>query len=110
LRKIRFYQLFIVLMLAILIVGVVLFALSWMRQDEDKVIGSLPPQGTILELPQLPLTPQTMTPAERQAAIDEAVFDARGAALASGQTEEQAQEAANRARAAALKIFSANKP
>jgi len=102
-----------VLMLAILIVGMVLFVLSWLKQDEDKVPVSTPSQeqiqqpaqGPALGLPQLPLNPQTMTDAQKRQAIATAAEDAMQSALASGQSEERARQAAERARQQARLIF-----
>jgi len=113
LKKIRFYRLFAVLILAILIVGVVLFILSWLKQDEDKASISTPHQeqiqepahGPALGLPQLPLNPQTMTDAQKRQAIATAGEDAMQSALASGQSEERARQAAERARQQARLIF-----
>jgi len=110
LRKIRFRRLFAVLVVVIILIGAVLVALFWSGKGEDEAIVSPLPQqpileGPVFELPSLPLTPQTMTDAQREAAIEAAGEDALGAALSVGQSEEMAKIAAERARQAARSVF-----
>jgi len=117
-KKIRFYRLAVILIMAILLVlimvillvGVVLLALYWWSNEGDRTQSSSPITPPALQLPLFPLTPQTMTDAQRQAAIEAAGEDARQAALTSGQSEAQAQEAASIARATAQTVFMPARP
>jgi len=104
-KRIRFKRVVLILIVAIALVGAMLFVLSWWGQ-EDARLQSLPPlEPPALQLPSLPLTPQTMTDAQKQAAVEQAGEDARLAALAAGQSEGQAQAAAEQARIQARNIF-----
>jgi len=104
-RKIRFHKLFIVLIVAIILCFCLLLISFWGQKEADKEILLPSPQVSPLGLPSLPLTPKTMTEAQKQAAIERAVEDAFNAALASGQSEEKAQIAANLARQRARSVF-----
>lgn len=102
-KKLRWGRIsFAVIVLIILIVAAIQFLRSWTGSDTYQ--GALP-DGPALNLPDAPLTPATMSDAQKKAAIEQARQDAIAAALASGQTEESASVAGDVAAQAANRAF-----
>jgi len=90
-KKIRCKHLVLLLLLLALLLVVHAMMQPRMPHEAD---GTAPdPEGQALQLPAVPLTPATMTEAQKQAAIEAARQDAVAAASASGQTPQQAQTA-----------------
>jgi len=120
-RKIRFYRLFFILIVAVIFVAAFLVILFQQGQvDAPPQQQSLPSspqpipssrqQELGLELPQLPLTPQTMTNEQKEAAIETAAQDAYTSALATGQSEERARQAGDQIRHQARRAFYPSQP
>jgi len=111
-RKVHFRRTFIVLIIAILFMGILVAILPWWQENKsgDGEQASVSVAVPEFELPQLPLTPRTMSEEQREAAIVTAADDAFNAAVASGQSEERAQIAAQWARQKAHNVFYHTQP
>lgn len=89
-KKLRWSRiiLILILLLVVLFGGYYVYK-NYLSSTSDSGIGQ---DGPALTLPKVPPTPDNMTAEQKQAAIDQARKDAIEAALASGQTQQQADK------------------
>jgi len=109
-RKLCFWRLFFVLIVVVIFVGGSLIVFSPWQEKINDISPPPSPQEPTLSLPLLPPSPQVMSDAQKSAAIEQAGHDAFTAALASGQDEDIARNAAERARIQARDIFYPTQP
>lgn len=91
----------LIIILILLIIGIKCVYTTFIYNGAKNVTGDGVPEGPALSLPQVPLTPSNMTPEQKQSVIEQMIKDAKAAALASGQSEDQAEAFAKKAGQAA---------
>ena len=97
-KKLRWNRIIAIIFILILIIAGLRWGYLWLTGAEEKggAQTSLP-EGQALTLPKVPLTPSNMSEQQKQDVINELMKDARAAALASGQTDSQAENFAKQA-------------
>lgn len=84
-KKLRWGRILFLIILVLLLLGGGYWGYNKFLNPNGKL-----PTGSALTLPPAPLTPENMTDKQKQDVIDQARRDAIAAALASGQTQTQA--------------------
>ncbi|GEM_PF-1503118 len=97
-KRLRWGRIIILVIILILLILAIKWAYtSFVGGGTKGVDGNTLPEGAALSIPDAPLTPSNMTEEQKQEVVNKLMEDAKAAALASGQSEEQADAFAKKA-------------
>ncbi|WP_297322365.1 hypothetical protein [uncultured Bartonella sp.] len=97
-KKLRWRRIIGLIFIVILIIAGLRWGYLWLTGETDRGDRSATlPEGKALSLPEVPLTPSNMNEQQKQDVVNQLMKDARESALASGQTESQAENFAQQA-------------